>query len=166
MGSPFHVLLRGWESRALPFAGMRCPVGTNHRPNGAGHTSPGQRPGYGNALGMGRITYMGSEGTPHRGAHGFIISRPLPGMGIQGVAGMLLLRWSRGKLLHQPFLVGFEGFVLLRLGGDISSSTELRQSAIFCCSVGDGAARATSLRLSLLMASKVPPWDMFTHCSS
>ena len=29
---------------------------------------------------------MGSEGTPHRGAHGFIISRPLPGMGIQGVA--------------------------------------------------------------------------------
>jgi hypothetical protein len=52
---------------------------------------------------------MGSEGTPHRGAHGFIISRPLPGMGIQGVA----LRWyalaplEQGKAAASALSCGF-----------------------------------------------------------
>ncbi|XGB39405.1 MAG: hypothetical protein LVT47_15850 [Cyanobacteria bacterium LVE1205-1] len=82
--------LPGMVPRVAPRADMRCPVGTNHRPNGAGHTSPGQRPGYGNALGMRRITYMGSEGTPRRvgsgaGSRSGICSVPsergdLPGM--------------------------------------------------------------------------------------
>jgi len=41
---------------------------------------------------------MGSEGTPHRGAHGFTISRPPPGMGIQGVA----LRWYAVSRWDKP----------------------------------------------------------------
>ncbi len=103
-GSPFGDMQRSFRTRGFAWHGsqgctdMRCPVGTNHRPNGAGHTSPGQRPGYGNALGMDRITYMGSEGTLHRGAHGFTISRPPPGMGIQGVAGM----WCPVGTNHRP----------------------------------------------------------------
>ncbi|MBU6187619.1 MAG: hypothetical protein KGQ16_14810 [Cyanobacteria bacterium REEB444] len=34
-------LLRGWETRALPFAGMRCSVGTWLRPKGAAAYQPG-----------------------------------------------------------------------------------------------------------------------------
>ncbi|MFM7612702.1 MAG: hypothetical protein ACKO4R_00490, partial [Synechococcales cyanobacterium] len=35
---------RGWETRALPFAGMRCPVGTWLRPKGAAAYQPGVQP--------------------------------------------------------------------------------------------------------------------------
>ena len=37
-------LPRGWETRALPFASMRCPVGTWLRPKGAAAYQPGVQP--------------------------------------------------------------------------------------------------------------------------
>ena len=59
------------------------------------------------ALGMRRIAYMRSEGTAHQGAHGFTISRPLPGMGIQRWYALAPL--EQGKAAASALSCGFRG---------------------------------------------------------